>query len=326
MSEANRGVAYCSRLVIPPLLGAAIIVSAGTGCARAAVETEVNEDGTWTRTLTLRVTVMDEQGGLPFTPPKLEDYFELPTGDEWETQQKKEEGDLVFTAKRTLQNGESIRGDLIIKKGDKPILINEVTVREIAPGRYEYREVLRWQGDPPSGYAEFDPDITKAIKNALPENLHESPAVSEIMDSIKREIWRMFFGPGDPIIGQLLTHPDLAEKKMKRSLGKLLVAALVEKLGNKLPERERAATARAILDGLMLEKMIRNEQPSPEPPEPGGSDDQPTPLYLSVKLPGRIVETNGELDELAGEVFWALYPQAAAPGEVVLRAVCDLGK
>jgi hypothetical protein len=43
-----------------------------------------------------------------------------------------------------------------------------------------------------------------------------------------------------------------------------------------------------------------------------------------LKTPGRIVSSNGEVDELTGEVFWALFDAAAALQDVVLTAVVEV--
>ena len=43
-----------------------------------------------------------------------------------------------------------------------------------------------------------------------------------------------------------------------------------------------------------------------------------------VKTPGRVVSSNGELDDLTGEVFWALYDDAATFKDVVLTAVVEV--
>jgi hypothetical protein len=43
-----------------------------------------------------------------------------------------------------------------------------------------------------------------------------------------------------------------------------------------------------------------------------------------VKSPGRVNSSNGEADELTGEVYWALFPEAASMKDVVLTAVCEL--
>jgi hypothetical protein len=49
-----------------------------------------------------------------------------------------------------------------------------------------------------------------------------------------------------------------------------------------------------------------------------------TPLMFIVKTPGRIVSSNGEIDELSGEAFWALFDPAAAVQDVVMTAVIEI--
>ena len=43
-----------------------------------------------------------------------------------------------------------------------------------------------------------------------------------------------------------------------------------------------------------------------------------------VKTPGRIVSSNGEVDDLSGEVFWALFDAAASVQDVVMTAVVEI--
>jgi hypothetical protein len=42
-----------------------------------------------------------------------------------------------------------------------------------------------------------------------------------------------------------------------------------------------------------------------------------------VKSPGKVISSNGELDELTGEVYWALFPPAASLKPVVLTALVE---
>jgi hypothetical protein len=41
-------------------------------------------------------------------------------------------------------------------------------------------------------------------------------------------------------------------------------------------------------------------------------------------MPGRMVSHNGTLDDLTGEVYWALFPEAAVLKEITLTAVCEV--
>ncbi len=45
-----------------------------------------------------------------------------------------------------------------------------------------------------------------------------------------------------------------------------------------------------------------------------------------VKMPGRVVSSNGEVDDLSGEVYWALFPEAASLKNLVLTATCELAQ
>ena len=46
-------------------------------------------------------------------------------------------------------------------------------------------------------------------------------------------------------------------------------------------------------------------------------------IFISVRLPGRVVETNGIADSFAGDISWSFYPEAAAFGDLTLTATCD---
>ena len=48
---------------------------------------------------------------------------------------------------------------------------------------------------------------------------------------------------------------------------------------------------------------------------------QVTRLMFVVKTQGKVISTNGEKDELTGEVYWALFPEAATLQPVVMTAV-----
>jgi hypothetical protein len=45
------------------------------------------------------------------------------------------------------------------------------------------------------------------------------------------------------------------------------------------------------------------------------------PLSLTVSLPGTILDTNGEIDEVNGEVSWDFYSGAAMIEDLVLTAI-----
>ena len=48
------------------------------------------------------------------------------------------------------------------------------------------------------------------------------------------------------------------------------------------------------------------------------------PMTFVAQLPGKVIATNGEVNAVTHEVFWGLYPQAAATGDIVLTATFAL--
>jgi hypothetical protein len=106
------------------------------GCARSYAESEVRADGSWKRSVKL---VLAEGMG---EKKKIGDVFALPKGAQ--TSAGENEETAVWTTEHAA--GAEPVTDLTILHQAKPVMDNEVTVREISPGRWEYREVIRWKG------------------------------------------------------------------------------------------------------------------------------------------------------------------------------------
>ena len=162
-----------------------------------------------------------------------------------------------------------------------------------------------------------------SLKAALPGL--SSADLTPIAKTMQREIWKLLFGPGDPALAQFLTQPELIERRMRQRLGKTLLDALKTQLGDRLSESQRLTAVRQ----LMTQEAVRGVfNPDKEKEKEAGGDGNKSlvSMLCVVRLPGTIIETNGEVDPIANEVFWALYPEAAAPEDVVLRAVCQIAK
>jgi hypothetical protein len=109
---------------------------------------------------------------------------------------------------------------------------------------------------------------------------------------------------------------------MKAKFGRALDTLLNKEFGDKMDANARLKAIRTLIAQLDSGKLLEG---SKEKQKEGPSDDSNLiAMFTSVKLPGRIVESNGELDEVSGEVFWAYYPEAAQLGDVTLRAVCEV--
>lgn len=303
------------------------------GCGRTSTVTEVKPDGSFVRTLTFRGQPPAEGEGAIVMGPTVDTLFELPGGAAWKVTREKKDNELVITAVRTFPAGTAAQQDMALKaKGKAPmgrLLVNSVAIRQIAPGRWEYRETLRWQGERPKELVNPDPQMLQAIKATLPANLATDANVHDVAQIAVRGLWRLLFGPGDPLLSQLLMHPDLAERKLKRLATQVMTATLEQKFGNQLSGENRAAIARRIVEqGLESTKSLTQEKANPNA-APQKEEDEPAGMVamaFTVKLPGKIVSSNGDVDEASGEVFWALYGQAAAVGDVEMVAVCETGK
>lgn len=289
------------------------------GCARARVTTEIRPDGSFSRTVLLSGPEKKE-GQMA---PSIDDTFVFPAGAAWKVTDGKQQGDVTRTFTRTIAAGASLQGDLSVR-GDKasptPKLVNEVTVTRLGPKRFEYKETLRWTGAPPKDSATKPEDLA-AIKAALPKPLATDANARAIADRAAALVLPMMFGPDDLLLAVSLMHPDLAERRAHQRLGAVLLKALEEQFGDQMTPDQRRDVARKL-----IETSFSSSRPSQ--PDAYGGDGQKssgfTPLTFIVRAPGKLVSSNGEYDELSGEVYWALYPEAASLRPVVLTAVYEL--
>ena len=90
-------------------------------------------------------------------------------------------------------------------------------------------------------------------------------------------------------------------------------------MGDKLSMQERRACVRKIIENItngLTQKTNAGADPTKAGAKPDFGDAALTALTFSVKLPGKIVSTNGERDDFNREVYWSVYPQAAVLGDV----------
>jgi hypothetical protein len=298
--------------------GALFVLVLLSGCARSRITTEIKPDGSWARTASFTGQMKKEGMQLGST---IEDTFVVPSGNTWKSREDKKDEDHTLIFERVFAAGESLNGDLSIK-GDgegKLKLVNEARVTRAGPRRIEYRETLHWRGDPPDTAA-IKPENIAQIKAALPRELATDANAHALAEKAATLIVPLIFGPGDPLLAMGLVHPDLAERRAYQRIGTLLVTALQEQFGDRMQLAQRREVARKLISDAFSAK--------PTPPEPGGRSSSNksglTPLMFIVKIPGRVVSTNGETDEFTGEIYWALFPEAASMKDVVLTAICEL--
>lgn len=316
------------------LLACALLM---VGCARSNITTTVQPNGSWTRQIAYHTTAPDDKGG-PNLAPNLADIFEIPNGPNWKAAETKKENEIITTVTRSMQAGASLQHDVVVKAGKEaknPSLVNLVTVREIAPGKLEYTETLRWKGKQPTQFTTLDPEAQAAIKAALPPRLATEENVKATTQVVTKEFLRAILGPGEPMLpqlfGQMLMSPELGERLILRRVGKVISKGLETQFGAQMTPQERIEVTRKLITSAFNStqgKVKSKASPEAALGGPDKSKDEGALVVLTfvVKMPGKVIETNGETDEFSNEVYWALYPEAAAMGDVVLRAICEVGK
>ncbi|WP_309707730.1 hypothetical protein [Armatimonas sp.] len=308
-----------------------------SGCARIGTRTDVKPDGSFVRTVVYRGSAPSTDGFS--MAPALDDLIAPPRTPGWkvtrETDPKSEnKSELIVTATRAFPAGETLSDDLALKsppkkdapKGTPPTMIlgNTLSVRTLPDGKLEYREVIRWRGPKPTELATPDSELMTLLAATLPTLDKAGQATLTL--HLQQSLWRALFGPGEPLLGLLITHPELGEFKLKRHLGASVDTELKGALGEKLSEPERRTAVQKIVAAITNDVKDKTKKQANAGPGGDKNDDALVAMLIKAKLPGKLLQTNGEEDPATGEIVWGFFSQAAAAGDVVLTAICDPGK
>lgn len=324
ISDGSADIRPMRSLVTSAFLAAALLLSA---CARARVTTQIRSDGSWTRTLAL--TGQQKKDGLKVTPT-LEDTFVIPAGNAWKSTEEAKDDNRTLTLERSLPAGATLQGDVSIKgpepgKSSEPgklRLVNLVAVKATGPHQVEYRETLHWTGPLNQLLGDIRPEDLARLKSHLPQALATDANARALLDKVTELSVPVLFGPGEPLLALGLLHPDLALYRANQRIGAVLVQALEQQFGEKMQPAERRNVARQLIQEAFNSGKISQPDPTAAAIAPGNSAGL-TPLMFIVKPPGKVVSTNGEIDEFGGEIFWALFEEAAMYQDVVMTAVVE---
>ena len=332
----------------------ALVCAIGTllaGCARETATTTVHANGSWTRKAVYTISESDgAKGPNAAKQLGLRDLFTPPAGQGWKVVQSKT-GDkppqLVVTAVKEVGPAETISGDLTVKsgaaKGQLPSrVVNTAAVRPVRGG-WRYTETFHWIGVRPNVEKDMAPLVGPSVKMALPPALATDANARALSVRLERTLWRTLFSPPEPLLLDFydnlvpitgLSDPDERQSILTRRLGPGIETALLETFGAGMPAQQRHRTAIRLarqiteISGAQAGKADVKGGSAGKPP---GTDSAieyfggmvPVAITLVVKMPGRVIETNGLVDELAGEVYWTLYPQSALDQDITLRAVFE---
>lgn len=289
------------------------------GCTmRATLHTEVDADGSWTRTERFQGCCEEDLRGM----------FALPEGAPWTGATAEKGEETSYTARRRLRPGETLMQDLLVRREEngavQRLLVSEVTVREAGHGRWEYREALRWLGPRPKRFVDAEPELRRILQESLPEGAASEKEIRDLAWRSLCEGWRVLTGPGEAWLSGI-GHPELWIRRARERLGVALETILRQKLDERLTSEQRRATVQKLIAkiprvGLPLAGF---EQALPDEDWFDDSDHELVPLMISVKLPGRLVATNGEFNAPTGEVVWGFFAGAPALEELVLTATSE---
>lgn len=308
--------------ILPRMLPLAVLALVG-GCVRTNTDTVVTEDGSWTRTVKYTIQKEDMMG----KPNTFDQFIALPTGTEWKTSQATEKENLVFTAVRQAKLGDTITNDLQIKQKGKPILANTVTVRDLGNGRYEYLETIQYVGEAKPDLPSPEGELMAMLRESLVGIEVTDAQIKEMSQAAMIDLWRIIFGPTRPMLPSLILHPDLGERELRRSFGRTMDVQFEKFFGDKMDKDARLKAIRSLMAKMDAEKVMGPTKEKAQSESSSGEGDQGfVSMSTIVKLPGRIVEANGEIDEVSGEVFWAFFSESPQMAPLTLRAVCEVKK
>ncbi len=301
-------------------LVAILAVAALSGCARTSSTTVVDANGDWHRTVKLTVSKGMGMGDPASSAEEWPTPFKLPAGAEWTKTETVKEDEKIITLSRDVKAGDTQLTDIIgqDEKTKKTTLKNFVQVKEVEPGVFEYYEKIV---NPNPGQFSANSDAIK-FKESLTKVLPAGVSLDEAeMDLVAKQmvvgISRIMFGPEDHLFGSIMTNPEGAGRRMKASLGKVLDSAFKTHLSAKINDGQR----KELIGKLMAEvdgESIKNAKKSEASPDKAGEGSF-VGMSVSVKFPGEIISTNGEVDQYTGEVFWDFLSASAEIEPLELR-------
>ena len=336
--------------VLPAALLTLVLLS---GCARERVAVTVGKDGTWTRK-TVYIATGPEVSPGGSKAAEVGKYFSLPSGEGWKLTEQKVKDEQRVIAERTLKLDQTIENDIAVRETPKTDLLppepdkklgtvllrrddppaptriltsNTATVRQVTPGRYVYTETIHWIGDPPASMHTLDEKQTALVKTALPAQLATDENVKFVAGTFVREFDLALVGPPSPLMHRLplfMNAPEVFFRLAAKRVGKGLMSALKEKFADQMTAEQRRALTTILIQGIMED--VKANGPSKAGDAQSGENKKNSSgasIFISVRLPGRVVETNGIADAFSGDITWTFYPEAASFGDVTLTATCD---
>jgi hypothetical protein len=300
-----------------PLLLALLVLA---GCARVSSDTKLNPDGSFTRTVTYTVTKGNFGGNQTST---VNVAFDVPAEGNGVTITKKdttENSSIVVT--RSVPADSAPLKDIVVKdnKGANE-LASQVSVTKLPDGNLEYTETLHWTGTGSFKNPPIDAGLRTQIKKAMPERFQKTDLIDHLTQRVMATVVRLFFGAPDPLILGMM-NPDVLQYKMKGRLFRSLSAELPNDLPG-ITTDETNQMIQSMAQAVDMQKMAQDKMPDPSKSQTPTSTEAGATLTFAVDYPGKVVKTNGIVDEADGVVYWSLLDFAVEFEDVKLDAIVN---
>jgi hypothetical protein len=292
------------------------------GCARVSTSTGIRPDGSFSRKVVYTVSKSEGLSAPGSEGEKIEPgtYFKLPSSaGDVKVARTEDKNNLVVTVTRDVPTGGSPLQDITLwaKKG-KVMATSTVSVTKLSDGRIEYVETLHAVEPSAKSQKFMSTDLRAQIKKALPADAQKTELIDKLTQNIMTNLAHALLGPPEPYLLNLAMNPDATARRINGIAFATNVQAFKEALPA-ISEAEASAMARTLVNLLNTEAVEQNK--SAESGPSSGPDNELTPLTFAVSFPGKIVETNGLVDPMTGEVYWSLLPMTLEVGDVKLRLV-----
>jgi hypothetical protein len=286
-----------------------------SGCSRVKATATVAGDGSFERVV--RLTVGKDQFGLG-QAPRPSDLLAFDPA--WKVETGADEKEDWIEGRLAGLPGPGAKLTLRKPSGEK-VLEGVAESRRLDDGTIEYTETYTWVGKPSGDPPKPNPEFRAAAKAALAALELTDAQLDELETAAVRALHRAVFGPSEPLLMQLLTSPDMAARKMKTAAGLALIERAAPWAEGRMAPEELRAAVRVMVDAV--DSPVDPAKEAQEAGQPGEDEEAAPPVNLTVFVsgPGRVVETNGIVDPLTGEVYWSFFDLAAEIGPVVLKAV-----
>lgn len=286
------------------------------GCSRATTDSVISKDGSWTRTVKLTVQKM------PGDPESnsFADTFGTPLGSDWKSKVEFKGEDRTTTFSRKVATGNEVLTDVIVREKGQTTYKNFVTIRSLGGNKYEYLEKFVATQVKPSETEAAIVKLVEVLNAQLPPDLLSKQEVQKVSRECFRSLIASIFGPDEHLIGVMLLSGAGGEKRLKARFYETLDRSLSGALGDRLSSEKRQQLIVRVTQTLDEDTLLGKQKKSAKEGDSNGM----VGLSSSVSFPGKLIETNGRIFPLTGEVYWDYSTLSADFEPIELRAVFQL--